>query len=549
MSDHKRMSIDGMTCDHCEVSVAAALESAGAREVEVSFRRGEARFRGGEQAVIAKAVREAGYGPGPVEEVAEAVERVSPLRARDGGRDYDLLVLGSGSAAFAAAIRGRDLGARVALLEAETVGGTCVNVGCIPSKALLRAAELQHLAAANRIPGLALEAGPPDLARVVAWKDELVATLRKEKYLDLVDEYGFELLSGEARFTGPDAVAVDGRVLTSESYLIATGASPSAPPVPGLAEAGFLTSATALDVTEPPRSLAVIGGNAIGLELGQYFARMGSEVTIVELLPRIAPFEEPEISEALAAALAGEGIRVLAGATPTSVERADGSRRLEVDLGGEHETLEAVEILVATGRRPNTAGLALSDAGVETDERGAVVVDDYLRTGNERVFAAGDVAGAPQFVYVTAYEGALAAENALNGAPRPLDLSALPRVTFTSPQVAAVGLGEEQARAAGHAVTTSVLGLEMVPRALVNSETEGLIKLVADERTDRLLGVHALAESAGEVIQAGVLAVKFGLTVRDLTETFHPYLTIAEGLKLAAQTFGRDVAKLSCCAA
>jgi len=465
------------------------------------------------------------------------------------GADYDLVVLGSGSAAFAAAIRARDLGAKVALIEAATVGGTCVNVGCIPSKALLRAAELRHLAASSSVPGLRLSAGSPDLAQIVAWKDELVSALRREKYLDLVDAYGFDLLSGSARFQGAGAVAVDGRLIAGGRYLIATGASPSAPPIPGLAETGYLTSTSALEVTELPERLAVIGANAIGLELGQYFARMGSRVTLIEVLPRIAPFEEPEISETLAQALAGEGIEILTEAQVTSVAREHDLRRLQVVAGGRRRTLEVDEVLVATGRRPNTAGLGLDGAGVAVDERGAVVVDEHLRTTNERVFAAGDVTGGPQFVYVSAYEGALAAENALSGAERRVDLGALPRVTFTSPQIAAVGLSEQQARDAEYAVKTSLLPLQMVPRAIVNGERRGLIKLVADAGSDRLLGVHILAEHAGEVIQAGVLAVKLRLTVRELSETFHPYLTMAEGLKLAAQTFERDVARLSCCAA
>ncbi len=545
MSSRKRMAIEGMTCDHCERSVALALERGGAEDVEVSYRQGEAVFRGGEDSALGQAVREAGYRPGAI----ESLESVSVPRSGNGSSDYDLLVLGSGSAAFAAAIRASDHGARVALVEAGTVGGTCVNVGCIPSKAALRAAELQHLAGSTSIPGLDLTAWPPDLEQIVAWKDELVSALRQEKYVDLVEAYGFDLLSGSARFAGPDAVTVDGNLLTADSYLVATGASPAAPPISGLAEAGYLTSTTALEVTELPETLAVIGGNAIGLELGQYFARLGSRVTVTEVLPRIAPFEEPEISETLTEALEAEGVAVLAGATVTSVAR-DGERRLlQVIAGGERRTLEVDQVLVATGRRPNTADLALEAAGVALDERGAIVADEFLRTTNGRVFAAGDVTGGPQFVYVSAYEGALAADNALNGASRKLDLSALPRVTFTSPQVAAVGLTEEQARAAGHSVKTSLLPLDKVPRAIVNGETRGLIKLVADEDTDHLLGAHILAEHAGEVIQAAVLAIKFKLTVRDLTDTFHPYLTIAEGLKLAAQTFDRDVATLSCCAA
>ncbi len=289
----------------------------------------------------------------------------------------------------------------------------------------------------------------------------------------------------------------------------------------------------------------MIGANAIGLELGQYFQRLGTRVVLFEVLPRIAPFEEPEISEALAAHLAGEGMEIVPGAQITRV--AGG--RIFATTGSQERAWEVERILVATGRRPNTAGLGLERARIETDRRGAIVVDETLRTTNPRVWAAGDVTPAPQFVYVAAHEGTLAAENILTGAARRLDLTALPRVTFTDPQVAAAGLTEAQAREAGYQVITASLPLRYVPRALVNRETDGLFKLVADERTGRLLGAHVLAENAGDVIYAAVLAIKLGLGVQDLAETFAPYLTMAEGLKLAAQSFQSDVAKLSCCAA
>lgn len=232
------------------------------------------------------------------------------------------------------------------------------------------------------------------------------------------------------------------------------------------------------------------------------------------------------------------------------MQRDGDARRLTVDADGEGLTVEVDEILVATGRRPNTADIGLDAAGVEVDRVGGVVVDRQLRTANPRIWAAGGVvAGVPQFVYVSAYHGALAADNALAGAARTTDYTGLPRVTFTSPQIASAGLTEAQARESGHAVKTSVLALEHVPRALVNRDTRGLIKLVADADDDRLLGASVLADAAGEVIQSAVLAIRHGITTTELAATFHPYLTMVEGLKLAAQTFDRDVAKLSCCAA
>ncbi len=543
-----RMRIGGMSCTDCERHVARALERAGAHDVRANWRRGEAIFQlaeGHDLGGLAAAVAEAGYRPGPVEPV-EPVERavVVPAPARSSA-DYDLAIIGAGSAAFAAAIKARSLGARVVMIERSTIGGTCVNVGCVPSKALLRAAEVFYRAGHHSFAGIQTQAERVDLPALVAAKNDLVAALRQEKYLDLVEAYDWEVLHGEASFEDTRRLRVNGTVLEAGAYLIATGASPAFPPIPGLQEAGYLTSTTALDLVDLPRTLAVIGANAIGLELGQYFQRLGTHVVLFEVLPRIAPFEEPEISEALAAHLAGEGMEIVPGAQITRV--AGG--RIFATAGSQERTWEVDRILVATGRRPNTAGLGLERARIETDRRGAIVVDETLRTTNPRVWAAGDVTPAPQFVYVAAHEGTLAAENILTGAARRLDLTALPRVTFTDPQIAAAGLTEAQAREAGHEVATASLPLRYVPRALVNRETDGLFKLVAEARTGRLLGAHVLAENAGDVIYAAVLAIKLGLAVQELAETFAPYLTMAEGLKLAAQSFQSDVAKLSCCAA
>ncbi len=544
-----RMIVQGMTCDDCNWHAAHALESAGAEQARADFRRGEVlfTFAGEKTSALAAAVKEAGYHPGRVEVLGEATTRPTGLKGSAG--TYDLAIIGAGSAAFAAAIRARDLGARVAMIEAKTIGGTCVNVGCIPSKAVLRASEVHHLAAHHTFAGITSRAAKPNLAALVDQKAELVTALRKEKYADLVEAYGFDFIKGKARFTGPNALAVDGRALSADRFLIGTGASPWAPPIPGLEETGYLTSTTALELKELPRSLAVIGGNAIGLELGQYFANLGSKVTILEVLPRIAPFEEPEVSAGITQVFEEQGVRIITGAQIERVEQPNGKIALRGRAQGKAFTVRIDQLLVATGRRANTADLGLDVAGVELDPRGSVVVDETLRTKNPRIWAAGDCTPAPQFVYVSAYEGALAADNAVGGKSRSVDFRALPRVTFTNPQIASAGMTEEQARIEGYEVRTAILPLNAFPRPLVNRDTRGLFKLVADAKTDQLLGVHILAESAGEVILSAVYAIKFHLTITDLAETFHPYLTMAEGMKLAAQTFTRDVAKLSCCAA
>jgi mercuric reductase len=294
--------------------------------------------------------------------------------------------------------------------------------------------------------------------------------------------------------------------------------------------------------------MIVIGGNAIGLEQGQLFARLGTQVTIVEALDRLAPFEEPEVSRVIEGVFADEGISVHTATQVIGVRRDENGYALTATQGGQQITLRGEQLLVATGRRPVTAALNLQQAGVKAGDRGEIVVDEHLQTATPRIRAAGDVTGAPQFVYVAAAHGTLAADNALTGADRTLDYTALPRVTFTSPAIASAGMTDAQVIAAGLRCDCRTLPLEYVPRALVNGDTRGLIKLVAEAGTGRLLGVHVIAEGAGEIITAAVYALTAQMTIDQLARTWHPYLTMAEGLKLAAQTYTGDVTKLSCCA-
>ncbi|MCL1601248.1 MAG: mercury(II) reductase [Actinomycetia bacterium] len=548
MKNRITIDVKGMTCDGCEGHVGDALAEAGLDDLEVDWRRGLASGTDSGGFDVAKA--EAGLEGSNYEIVSVSSPTAENAPTEDAGdHDYDLLILGSGSAAFAAGIKARDLGATVAIVEKGTIGGTCVNIGCVPSKALLRPAELYHQAGHSPFPGVETSAGDVDLGTLIASKDELVGVLRQEKYANLLDVYDIDLIKGTAGFTGPNSVEVDGRPVTAGRFLISTGASSWVPPIEGLDETEYLTSTTALELTELPDELIVVGANAIGLELGQLFAHLGSKVTWVEALARIAPFEEPEISVLMRRHLKDEGASIHEGALAKAAGK-DGDRVwLDIEHEGSTVRLHADQLLMATGRRPNTASLGLEAAGVEVDPRGAVIVDEGLATTNPLVWAAGDVTTTPQFVYVAAASGNIAAENALRGAGRTLDLRTMPRVTFTTPSIASVGLTEAAAREAGYPVMTSVLPLSSVPRALVNQDTTGAVKLVADEATGELLGAHVLAEGAGDVIQAAVVALNYHATVDEIAAMFHPYLTMAEALKLAAQTFNKDVKNLSCCAA
>ncbi|GAB3701422.1 mercury(II) reductase [Nocardiopsis sp. NPDC006832] len=478
------------------------------------------------------------------------------MSAADHG--YDLAVIGSGGGAFAAAIAARRKGHSVVMVERATTGGTCVNTGCVPSKALLAAAEARRSALeGQRFPGIRTEAGPVAFDVLIEGKDTLVQEMRAQKYTDLAAEYGWDILPGTARFTGDrdnpalDVAPADGggsRRIEAAHYLIATGSAPWAPPVDGLQEAGYLTSTTAMDLDALPESLLVLGAGYVGLEQAQLFARLGTKVTVVAR-SRLTSGEEPEISAALEDVFADEGITVHTHTRLTAVRRkADGAVATARTGDGRELQLRAAELLVATGRRPVTDGLDLDAVGVETGERGEVVVDEQLRTANPRIWAAGDVTGHPQFVYVASAHGALIADNAFDGAGRTVDYHHLPRVTFTTPAIASAGLTDAEAIAQGYTCDCRVLPLEYVPRALVNRDTRGLIKLVADAATGRLLGAHVLADGAGDVIATAVYALANEMTVQQMADLWCPYLTMAEGLKLAAQTYTRDVTKLSCCA-
>ncbi|QUW23348.1 mercury(II) reductase [Sporosarcina sp. Marseille-Q4063] len=541
-----RINVQGMTCTSCEHHVSVALENIGAKWIEVDFQRGEAVFElqnDVEVEVAKNAIAEAKYHPGEVEDLQTQVK--VDLGCKD---DYDYIIIGSGAAAFSSAIEAVGYGAKVAMIERGTVGGTCVNIGCVPSKTLLRAGEINHLAISNPFTGLHTTAKKVDLASLIQRKDELVSSLRNEKYVNLIDDYGFKLINGEAKFVNGNTIEVNGNQITAKRFLIATGASPYVPNIPGLDEVEYLTSTTLLELKKVPKHLTVLGSGYIGLELGQLFHNLGAEVTLLQRSKRLLKEYDPEVSDAITQALTEQGINLVTGTTYERVEQDGNIKKVYVEINGEKRIIEAEQLLIATGRKPNTESLNLYAAGVEIGSRGEIVIDEFSKTTNSQIYAAGDVTLGPQFVYVAAYQGGLAARNAIGGLNQKVNLEVVPGVTFTNPSIATVGLTEQQAKEKGLEVKTSVLPLDAVPRALVNLTTTGVFKLVADAKTLKVLGVHIVSENAGEVIYAATLAVKFGLTIEDLRETLAPYLTMAEGLKLAALTFDKDVSKLSCCA-
>ncbi|MEE9164669.1 MAG: mercury(II) reductase [Nitrospinota bacterium] len=467
---------------------------------------------------------------------------------KDKNTNYDLIIIGSGSAAFAGALRAVELGARVAMIERGTVGGTCVNVGCIPSKTLIRTAEAKHRAEHPGFKGLNSKSIPISFETIIQEKDELVTTLQKAKYLEVLQSHeGIDLIEGQAFFVSSHEVQVGNQTIKGEHFIIATGASPSIPPIPGLNDINYLTSTTALELKKLPRSVVVLGGRYIALELAQMFQRMGTKVTILQRSSRILPTEDQDLTDELTKYLSQEGMTIQTGVTIHNVSKS-GSLQVNYEREGETQSICADQLLIATGRRPNTNQLNLENIGVNLNTDGSIKTNEYGQTSQSHIYAAGDVIGDPAFVYTAAYEGNLAVENALNGNSKVRDYSIVPSVIFTDPQVARVGLNELQAKEKKIDVDVSNLTMDNVPRALAARDTRGFVKLLKKKGTDQLAGASILAPEGSELLMEITLAMKYKIPISDIASTFHPYLTLGEAVKLAAQTFNKDVKKLSCCA-
>jgi mercuric reductase len=554
------LQIAGMTCGSCASHVEKALlEAPGVHEATVSYADGTARVSGDESldpAALSAAVQAAGYGA----VVAKHTRAASPPERRSGkirgeaeqerrGAPLHVAVIGSGGAAMAAALKAVERGARVTLIERGVIGGTCVNVGCVPSKIMIRAAHIAHLRRQSPFDA-GIGASKPAIERdkLLAQQQARVDELRRAKYEGILEgAAAIAVLRGEARFRDDRSLIVhlsEGgeREVAFDRCLIATGASPAIPPIAGLEDVPYWTSTEALESDTIPDRLAVIGSSVVAVELAQAFSRLGSRVTIVArstLLVR----EDPAIGEAVTAAFRAEGIEVLEHTQASSVVHTNGEFVLTTGNG----EMRSDKLLIATGRAPNTRGLALQAAGVAVHEQGAIVIDKHMRTSAPHIYAAGDCTDQPQFVYVAAAAGTRAAIN-MTGGGAALDLTAMPAVVFTDPQVATVGYSEAEARHEGIETDSRTLTLDNVPRALANFDTRGFIKLVVEAGSGHLIGVQAVAPDAGELIQAAALAIRARMTVHELADQLFPYLTMVEGLKLAAQTFSKDVKQLSCCA-
>lgn len=464
----------------------------------------------------------------------------------------DLIIIGSGSTAFAAALRATSHGAKVLMFEKSVLGGTCINWGCIPSKTLINAALFNYDTVRGAHIGLGngSETGVPDAERLFRHRESVVSRLRQERYLDVLDKMtGLELVKGTARLLDSRTVLCDERRYRAERILLAVGGAPRVPPLPGLERCNYLTSRSALLLKKLPRSLVVIGGGVVAVELGQMYHRLGCRVTILEHGPRLLPAVEPELSAALQSILVNEGLKIVTNVSFCSVDKLGELSVVYADIGDNRHKFTSERLLLAVGTAPATADIGLEQAGVAVDRKGFVLVDERMRTSAEGIWAAGDAVGRMMIATVGAREGIVAVDDMFNpGCDCRMDYLAAPMAIFTDPEIAMVGYGEEQAKKAGFDCLVNSIAASAIPKAHVVGQTDGVIKMIAERSSGRLLGVHLACHRGADMINEAALALRLRATITDLATTMHVYPSIGEGLRLCAQGFDRDLSRLSCCA-
>lgn len=461
---------------------------------------------------------------------------------------FDVIIIGGGGAGFAAATRASELGAKAVLVNSGLpLGGTCVNVGCVPSKMLQEVGSEYYHANHPRFQAIRHNhVATFDFGAAIKEKGDIVATLRESNYIRVAQGLGVPVIEDKATFVSPKQVQVGGKNLEAEKLIIATGSSPQVIPFPGMEEAGYITNREALSLERLPRSMVIIGGGPLALEFAQIYSRFGTRVTLLQRGRRLLSREEPEVSQEIRRCLEEEGVEIRTEVSVQLLRREGSLRVVEAQVDGRAQSFQGEELLLATGVVGNSGDLGLDMAGVMS-ERSFIQVDPYLQTTAPHIYGAGDVVGKMLLETVAAKEGYVAASNALEGTKKTIDYDSIPRAVFTDPQVASVGLTETELMKREGVCSCRTVRIEQVPKARAIKENRGLVKMVVNPKTGFIVGVHMVAPMAADLIHEATLAVKFKLTVDDLIETVHVFPTLSEAIKLVAQSFRRDVSRMSCC--
>lgn len=463
---------------------------------------------------------------------------------------FDFVIIGSGSAAMSAASKASELGVKTAVIErGPSVGGTCVNVGCVPSKYLLATGDIYYYASHNGFEGISGgENLKLDFKKAIESKRRLVEGLRNDKYEKVLQTLpSVTKFDGTAKFTGDHEVSFKGKKIWGEKFLIATGSSTFVPPIDGIEDVGYLTNVEALDLDRLPKSMIVLGGGPLGLEFAQMYSHFGTKVCVIQRSPKLLPRMEPEIGNAVYKYLSDEGIEICLSANAKSL-RMDGVEKvLTVGDGDEIKEYRGEQVLAATGRTPNSGGLGLEEIGIELGKRGEVVINEFQQTSVDHIYAAGDVRGEPMLETTAAKEGNIVAQNAFRGTKKKIDYNAVPSCIFTHPQIAMVGMTDAKAKAEGIDCSCRTLYFDVIPKAKIIKDTRGVIKMVAESESGRILGVSVVCPDAGDLIHEATLAVKHNLTIYDIIDTVHVFPTLSESIKLVAQSYVKDVTNLPCC--
>ncbi len=543
--------IAGMTCDHCATSIEGRFAGKdGVISKSISYPNGKGAFTYDSNKIsleeITSIINQGNF------KVKGVIGQDNPIEKAGKGQ-YDLIIIGGGSAAFSAAIKAESLGLTTLMVNGGLdFGGTCVNVGCVPSKNLIRAAETAYHATHSNFGSIQPKGATIDFPQLIKDKKQLVATLQQLKYMDVVSDFKhLTMLKGWAEFIDKKTIVVNGEdKYTALKFVIATGATTNIPNIEGLNDVGYLTNVSLFDLEEKPDSLTIMGAGYIGLEIAQAYSRLGVKVRIIEFTDRPLRSQTKDITNVLVAQYENESIETLPNFRAFKFEKSGSDTIIHCNCpdGSTTQLVEKGYVVVATGTKPNTSKLGLDNIGLNLTKSGHIIVNEKMETNLPNIYAVGDTTNTPPFVYTAATEGSTAVSNAFTGEIKVVDYSSLPWVVFTDPQIAGAGMDEIEAEKQGISFEVSKLDLTHVPRALAAQDTRGFIKLIRNTKTDKLIGARVVAPEGGELIQQLSMAIKYGITVKELADNFYPYLTLGEGIKLAAITFGKDVSKLSCCA-